>query len=146
MSWGLLGPETTIIYVITGFVAPMLIGTIANKFAGDELHIGLRNKKYGGSEVSVKLEMDDEDEEGPAIGGMIQLEYDEPTFWEKIKTGLRWSATELSVTVSKYSITGMLMAGFLFTIIPQSFIQDYLGQPGIISLIGIAVVAALMYV
>jgi uncharacterized membrane protein YraQ (UPF0718 family) len=146
MSWGLLGPEITIIYVITGFVAPMLIGTIANKFAGDELHIGLRNKKYGGSEVSVKLEMDDEDEEGPAIGGMIQLEYDEPTFWEKIKTGLRWSATELSVTVSKYSITGMLMAGFLFTIIPQSFIHDYLGQPGVISLMGIAVVAALMYV
>ena len=43
-------------------------------------------------------------------------------------------------------ITGMLMAGFLFTIIPQSFIHDYLGQPGVISLIGIAVVAALMYV
>lgn len=147
MSWGLLGPEITIIYVITGFIAPMLIGMIANKFAGDELHIGLRNKKYGGSEVSVKLEMDDEEEEdGSAIGGMIQLEYDEPTFWEKVKTGLRWSATELSVTVSKYSITGMLMAGFLFTIIPQSFIHDYLGQPGVISLMGIAVVAALMYV
>lgn len=147
MSWGLLGPEITIIYVITGLVAPMLIGMIANKFAGDELHIGLRNKKYGRSEVSVKLEMDDEEEEeGASLGGMIQLEYDEPTFWEKIKTGLRWSATELSVTVSKYSITGMLMAGFLFTIIPQSFIQDYLGQPGVISLMGIAVVATLMYV
>jgi len=145
MSWGLLGPEITIIYVITGFVAPMLIGTIANKFAGDELHIGLRQKKYGQSEVSVKLEMDDEDE-APAIGGMIQLEYEEPSFWDKIKTGLRWSATELSVTVSKYSITGMLMAGLLFTIIPQSFIHDYLGQPGVISLVGIAVVAALMYV
>ena len=148
MSWGLLGPQITIIYVITGFVAPMLIGTIANKFAGDELHIGLRNKKYGGSEVSVNLEMDDEDEEeeGGSIGGMIQLEFEEPSFWDKIKTGLRWSATELSVTVSKYSITGMLMAGFLFTIIPQSFIHDYLGQPGVISLVGIAVVAALMYV
>ena len=147
MSWGLLGPQITIIYVITGFVAPMLIGMIANRFAGDELHIGLRNKKYGGSEVSVKLEMDDEDEEeGAGIGGMIQLEFEEPSFWDKIKTGLRWSATELSVTVSKYSITGMLMAGFLFTIIPQSFIHDYLGQPGVISLLGIAVVAALMYV
>ena len=95
----------------------------------------------------MKLEMDDEDEEeGAGIGGMIQLEFEEPSFWDKIKTGLRWSATELSVTVSKYSITGMLMAGFLFTIIPQSFIHDYLGQPGVISLIGIAVVAALMYV
>lgn len=147
MCWGLLGPEITIIYVITGFVGPMLIGIIANKFAGDELHIGLRNKKYGGSEVSVKLEMnDEEDDEEGSLGGMIQLEFEEPSFWDKIKSGLRWSATELAVTVSKYSITGMLMAGLLFTIVPQSFIHDYLGQPGVISLMGIAVIAALMYV
>lgn len=142
MSWGLLGKEITIIYVITGFVGPMLIGIIANHFAGDELHIGLRNKKYGGSEVSVKLETDEDTEEG----GMIQLEFEEPTFWEKIKSGLHWSATELAVTISKYSISGMLIAGFLFTIIPQTFIQDYLGKPGVISLLGIAVVATLMYV
>ncbi len=142
MSWGLLGKEITIIYVITGFVGPMIIGTVANHFAGDELHIGLRYKKYGESEVSVKLETDNEDESG----GMIQLEFDEPTFWEKIKSGLRWSATELAVTISKYSISGMLIAGFLFTIVPQSFIQDYLGQPGVISLFGISIVGTLMYV
>lgn len=145
MCWGLLGPEITIIYVITGFIGPMLIGIIANKFAGDELHIALRQKKYGEGEVSVKLEMDGDDDEG-SLGGMIQLEFEEPSFWDKIKTGLRWSATELAVTVSKYSITGMLMAGLLFTIVPQSFIHDYLGQPGVISLMGIAVIAALMYV
>lgn len=145
MTWGLLGKEITIIYVITGFVGPMLIGIIANKFAGDELHIGLRNKKYGGSEVSVILESD-EDEEEESGSGMIQLEFEEMTFWEKIKSGLRWSATELSVTISKYSVSGMLMAGLLFTIMPQSFIQDYLGQPGVISLMGIAVVASFMYV
>lgn len=142
MSWGLLGKEITIIYVITGFIGPMIIGTVANHFAGDELHIGLRYKKYGESEVSVKLETDDEDESG----GMIQLEFDEPAFWEKIKSGLRWSATELAVTISKYSISGMLIAGFLFTIVPQSFIQDYLGQPGVISLFGISIVGTLMYV
>lgn len=147
MSWGLLGKEITIIYVITGFVAPMIIGIVANRFAGDELHIGLRNKKYGGSEVSVILETDDdEDEEESSGSGMIQLEFEEMTFWEKIKSGLRWSATELSVTISKYSISGMLIAGLLFTIVPQSFIQDYLGQPGVISLAGIALIGTLMYV
>ena len=30
--------------------------------------------------------------------------------------------------------------------VPQSFVQDYLGNPGMISLLGITVVAALMYV
>lgn len=143
MCWGLLGSKITIIYVITGFVGPMLIGVIANKYAGDELHIGLRNKKYGGSEVSVILEDESDEEEN---SGMIQLEFDEMTFWDKIKSGLRWSATELAVTVSKYSITGMLLAGLLFTIMPQSFIHDYLGQPGVISLFGISVIASFMYV
>lgn len=136
LSWGLLGKEVTIIYLITGFVAPMIIGIVANKFGGDELHIGI-NKKY-----AVEISPDEEGEEG----GMIQLEFEEPSVLEKLKSGLRWSLTELSVTISKYTVSGMLVAGLLFTIVPQSFIRDYLGNPGMISLLGITVVAALMYV
>ena len=140
-AWGLLGKEITIIYIITGFVAPMIIGIVANHFAGNELHIGLRNKNNEEAEGTISLETDEEEE--PA---MIQLEFEEPSVWEKLKSGLRWSFTELSVTISKYTVSGMLIAGFLFTVVPQSFVQDYLGNPGMISLLGITVVAALMYV
>lgn len=141
LAWGLLGKEITIIYIITGFVAPMIIGIVANHFAGNELHIGLRNKNNEEAEGTIFLETDEEEE--PA---MIQLEFEEPSVWEKLKSGLRWSFTELSVTISKYTVSGMLIAGFLFTVVPQSFVQDYLGNPGMISLLGITVVAALMYV
>lgn len=141
LAWGLLGKEITIIYIITGFVAPMIIGIVANHFAGNELHIGLRNKNNEEAEGTISLETDEEEE--PA---MIQLEFEEPSVWEKLKSGLRWSFTELSVTISKYTVSGMLTAGFLFTVVPQSFVQDYLGNPGMISLLGITVVAALMYV
>lgn len=141
LAWGLLGKEITIIYIITGFVAPMIIGIVANHFAGNELHIGLRNKNKEEAEGTISLETDEEEE--PA---MIQLEFEEPSVWEKLKSGLRWSFTELSVTISKYMVSGMLIAGFLFTVVPQSFVQDYLGNPGMISLLGITVVAALMYV
>ena len=141
LAWGLLGKEITIIYIITGFVAPMIIGIVANHFAGNELHIGLRNKNNEEAEGTISLETDEEEE--PA---MIQLEFEEPSVWEKLKSGLRWSFTELSVTISKYMVSGMLIAGFLFTVVPQSFVQDYLGNPGMISLLGITVVAALMYV
>lgn len=142
LSWGLLGKEITIIYIITGFVAPMIIGVVANRYAGDELHIGINkiHKKEEEEEGRITLEAD---EDAPA---MIQLEFEEPSFWEKVKSGLRWSLTELSVTISKYTVTGMLIAGFLFTVVPQSFVQDYLGNPGMISLLGITVVAGLMYV
>lgn len=144
LSWGLLGKEITIIYIITGFVAPMIIGVVANRYAGDELHIGINkiHKKEEEEEGRITLEAD-EDDDAPA---MIQLEFEEPSFWEKVKSGLRWSLTELSVTISKYTVTGMLIAGFLFTVVPQSFVQDYLGNPGMISLLGITVVAGLMYV
>ena len=141
LAWGLLGKEITIIYIITGFVAPMIIGIVANHFAGNELHIGLRNKNNEEAEGTISLETDEEEE--PA---MIQLEFEEPSVWEKLKSGLRWSFTELSVTISKYTVSGLLIAGFLFTVVPQSFVQDYLGNPGMISLLGITVVAALMYV
>ena len=141
LAWGLLGKEITIIYIITGFVAPMIIGIVANHFAGNELHIGLRNKNKEEAEGTISLETDEEEE--PA---MIQLEFEEPSVWEKLKSGLRWSFTELSVTISKYTVSGMLIAGFLFTVVPQSFVQDYLGNPGMISLLGLTVVAALMYV
>ena len=141
LAWELLGKEITIIYIITGFVAPMIIGIVANHFAGNELHIGLRNKNNEEAEGTISLETDEEEE--PA---MIQLEFEEPSVWEKLKSGLRWSFTELSVTISKYMVSGMLIAGFLFTVVPQSFVQDYLGNPGMISLLGITVVAALMYV
>ena len=84
LSWGLLGKEITIIYVITGFVAPMIIGMVANKYAGDELHIGINkiHKKQEEEEGRITLESDDED--APA---MIQLEFEEPSFWEKVKSG-----------------------------------------------------------
>ena len=40
----------------------------------------------------------------------------------------------------------MLIAGILFSVVPQTMIQRYLGNPGAISLLGITVVACLMYV
>ena len=135
---GLLGKEITIIYVITGIVVPMIIGVIANRFAGDELHIRMKKKE----EREISLAGEEEEISSSAI----QLEFEEPGFLDKIKAGLRWSFTELSVMVSKYTVTGMLVAALLFNIVPQSFIQDYLGNPGYVSLFGITIVAALMYV
>ncbi len=144
LSWGLLGKQITIIYIITGFVAPMIIGVVANRFAGDELHIGLKDQKEAAK--SGKAYPEEKEADGDEGQAMVQLEFEEPSFLEKVKSGLRWSLTDLSVTVSKYTVSGMLVAGFLFTVVPQSFVQDYLGDPGMISLLGITVVAALMYV
>lgn len=126
LAYGLLGKEIATIYVLTGFFGPLIIGMVANRFGGPELYYK------------------------PAFEAAQQpkfkLQQEKPSFRARVLIGLRWSFTELAVTISKYTISGMLMAGVLFTVVPQSAITRYLGDPGMISLLGITVVAALMYV
>ena len=122
LCYGLLGPEIATVYVITGFVAPMIIGLIANRFPGKELYLK-------------------RDENAPQ---RIQLEAEKPSVPRRIVMGLRWSFSELMI--GKYTVLGMLTAALIFSIFPQSAIQRYLGDPSFVSLLGITVIAALMYV
>lgn len=125
LSLGLLGKEITLIYVLMGFFCPLLIGIIANKLGGEELYY---KPAYENKRIQLNLK-----KQKRSVG-------------QRIKTGLRWSFTELATAVSKYTVSGMLIAGVLFTVVPQGAIQRYLGDPGMVSLLGITVVAALMYV
>lgn len=153
LTWGLLGKEIAIIHVIVGIIGPLVMGTLANWLGGDELYLGLKEEREKQRLAAERMESESEEEpacleidEDAEEGGMIQLEFEEPGFWEKIRSGMRWSLSELAVSISKYTVTGTLLAGILFTTVPQSFIQDYLGNPGVISLLGITIVATLMYV
>ncbi|MEG0671810.1 efflux transporter SaoE [Clostridium sp.] len=124
LCYGLLGKELTIIYVITGFLAPLIIGIIGNTFGGNEL-------------------------KAPGIDGEIQrriLTREKKSFLEKLKMGMSWAFNDLAIVVSKYVILGMLCASLIFNIVPQEFIQKYLGEPSVISLLGVTVLAAFMYV
>ena len=124
LAYGLLGKEIATVYVLTGLLAPLVIGTIANRVAGPELH--LPEREDAGQRISVTM----------AKQPLLQ----------RLKSGMRWSFGELAVMVSKYTVTGMLITSFLFNIVPQSYIQRYLGDPGLISLFGITIIASLMYV
>ncbi|MCG4763842.1 permease, partial [Fusicatenibacter saccharivorans] len=69
----------------------------------------------------------------------IELEEEELSFKEKVIEGLKWSFSELALTISKYVVIGMFVAGFITTVFPSSIIQKYLGNPGVLSLGSIAV-------
>lgn len=127
LAFGLLGKDIAIIYILAGFFGPFIIGLIANKLAGDELYY---KPAYENSGMRIKL----------------NLKAETPPLAKRIKRGFRWAFTELSSSISKYSVTGMLIGGVIFTVVPQSAIQRYLGEPGMVSLLGITVVASLMYV
>lgn len=122
LCFGLLGPQITIIYIIAGFTLPMLVGFLGNTFAKDELYV------------------DSDDSE------IIDLEEERKGFFENLIDGMKWSFSELALTISKYVVVGMIMAGFITTIFPSSIIQKYLGNPGMISMASITILACIMYV
>lgn len=123
LSLGLLGPGITIIYVLSGFIVPMLVGVLGNTFGKDEVCLHIDS-----GEVA------------------IELEEEKRTFIENIVDGLKWAFGELALTISKYVILGMVVAGFITTVFPTSVIQKYLGNPGVLSLGSIAIIACIMYV
>ncbi|WP_297134237.1 efflux transporter SaoE [Terrisporobacter sp.] len=124
LSLGLLGPQITFIYVLSGFIVPMIVGVIGNIFGKDE--------------VSISIENDDD--------VAIELEEEKRSFIQSVIDGLKWSFDELAPTISKYVVIGILVAGFITTVFPSSIIQKYLGDPGVLSLGSIAILSCIMYV
>lgn len=125
LAYGLLGPRIATIYLATGFILPMLVGWLGNCLGGPEI-------AAPGIEDSVE---------------MISLEDSRSnSLFDQLKDGLYWAISDLGVLVSKYVIWGMLLAGLIAVAVPQGMIQDYLGNPGLISIGGIAVMGAVMYV
>jgi uncharacterized membrane protein YraQ (UPF0718 family) len=124
MSFGLLGPQLALCYLVTGLVSAFAIGMVGNALAGREL-------QAPGLERPVER---------------IALERGPISLSSKLLSGLQWGFADLGVQVSKYVVPGMLLAGLITTIVPSSLIQHYLGNPGLLSIGGIALIGAVMYV
>lgn len=125
LAYGLLGPEIATIYLAAGFLVPVLIGVTGNLLAGKELHVSGMD---AGSEQP-RLEA----EQGIRIG-------------RKLLRGLKWGVFELGTMVGKYIVFGVALAGVLIAAVPKHLIQSYLGDPGMMSVFGIAAIGAVMYV
>lgn len=124
LAYGLLGPQIATIYLICGLLIPVGIGFLGNMLGGEEL-------KVPGLEEEGRLDL---------------CSGEEMSFKQKILTGIQWGFLDLGTMVSKWVIIGMLLAGFITAVVPPAFIKGYLGNPGIISIGGIAVLGAIMYV
>ncbi|SHG42594.1 hypothetical protein SAMN02745221_00178 [Thermosyntropha lipolytica DSM 11003] len=125
LAYGLLGPQIATIYLLCGLLIPIGIGFLGNLWAGNEL------KAPGIEEQEVRVSLES--------GEKISLK-------QKIITGVQWGFLDLGAMVSKWVIIGMLLAGFITAVVPPQFIKGYLGDPGIISIGGIALLGAIMYV
>lgn len=134
LAFALLGPQLTIIYVITGFILPMIIGVIGNKWGKNEL---VSPMAAAMAEAMAKA---------PVEAGSKTFQAVKTPWFKKVYSGLDWGVRSLGLQVSRYVLAGILFAALLLTIIPMSFIQNYLSSPALISLIGVVIIGAVMYV
>ncbi|HEX2967278.1 MAG TPA: efflux transporter SaoE [Syntrophorhabdaceae bacterium] len=125
LAYGLLGPKIATIYLVSGFLIPIMVGFAANTLAGPETHAS----GVDGQEIAPALD------EATDVG-----------FYRKLLAGLEWGFKDLGVMTGKYIIFGILLAGLIIASVPPQYIQHYLGDPGMISVVGIAVLGAIMYV
>ena len=125
LAFGLLGPQIATIYMASGLLVPIVTGLIGNLLAGPEIHAPGLEQKIGARE----LEPD----------GHISLS-------RKLLSGLNWGFMDLGVMVSKYIVFGILLAGLIISMVPPAYIQRYLGNPGMISITGVAILGSIMYV
>jgi len=125
LAYGLLGPQIATIYLIGGFIVPIFIGLVGNMLAGKEIHAP-------GMDSQIEARSFEDQEKIPLT--------------ERIKLGCTWGLFELGTMVGKYIVLGVLLAGILIAAVPQNIIQGYLGNPGMISILGIAVLGSVIYV
>ena len=125
LAYGLLGPQLATIYLVSGFCVPILVGMLGNRLAGAEIHAPGMDQQ---AEIP-NLDLDSD-------VGLAQ----------RLFSGLHWGFMDLGVMSSKYIVLGILLAGFLIVVVPQSMIQRYLGDPGMISIAGIAILGSVLYV
>lgn len=125
LAYGLLGPRIATVYLAAGFLVPVIIGMAANFFSGKEIHAP-------GMESPVEPADFDAQEDIP--------------FFRKISMGFSWGVFELGTMVGKYIVFGVALAGIIIVATPHHIIQGYLGNPGMISILGIAVIGSVIYV
>lgn len=125
LAYGLLGPQIATIYLIAGFVVPVLIGMAGNLLAGGEI-------------------------QAPGMDGRIEPQTiasgENVPVGRQVLIGIHWGLFELGTMTGRYIVFGVVLAGILIAVIPPYMIQGYLGSPGMISISGIAAVGSIVYV
>ncbi len=127
LAYAMLGPQIASIYMISGFVIPFCIGLLGNRFAGRELQ----------SPMAANIVSQQSAHEG--------LSSRQPLL-RRLRGGIEWGFNDLAVQTCRFMILGTAFAALLLTVVPASFILNYLSNPKLLSLLSITLLGCVMYV
>lgn len=129
VAFAMLGKEITIIYILCGIFLPLIIGILGNTFGGKEL---IAPEVLKLQSMNIKIP---------------ETNYVDKTPWyKKLYNGILWGFNNLGIEISRFILIGTLFGALLLTVVPQSFVMQYLSNPKLVSILGITLVGCMMYV
>jgi len=135
LSYALLGPELTVVYVAFGLIAPLLVGLLTERWSST-----------GMTPVAEKLDACCSTTCCSATGDAEAKPVSVPNnkrLWE----AMRWGFGVLGPTLGLYIGVGVVLAAIVMSLVPQDLISAYLGASApMLSLLLVAVFGASIYV
>ncbi len=160
MALGLLGPYLAAVYVLSGFFIPLFLAysslllTPKLQFApGFSARLPGQYKTLtplmpmsGKPFVSASSQSETMQPDVNPQGIIVRAKSRLRVFFAQSQKALRWGLFDLGFSVSKYILYGIMIAAFIFTIIPRWVIAKYLGEPNLLSYSGSVLLGTVMYV
>ena len=132
LSFALLGPEITFAYFILGISLPILMGYLAERWGEEPYRANAVARPLGDCKTSRGCC------DSTSTASLNPL--------TRIRHGLFWGFFSLGPNIGFYLALGIILAGLLNTLVPSDWMQTYLGESSLISLLVAALLGASIYV
>lgn len=133
LSYALLGPELTVVYVAFGLTAPLLVGLLTERWSSTGMTPVAENLGASRSTTCCSENAD----VGPS----------QVLIKKRLWQAMRWGFGVLGPTLGLYIGVGVVLAAVVMSVVPQDLISAYLGASApMYSLLLVAVFGASIYV
>lgn len=134
LSFALLGPQISVVYILLGLTLPLLVGGLADRWG----------KPFEPVEDGDSTACCNTTASASCCGSNTQIL--KASGIQRIKQGLSWGLFTLGPAIGFYLAIGIVLAGLLNTLVPQSWMEQYLGGQAMTGLLAAAVFGASIYV
>lgn len=150
VSFLIATPETGVdsIFISYALLDPLL--TIFRPFAAviTSISAGLVEKVFGKKDEVENFKSEEKDECCDDDDECLQksMKSSEPKFFEKVKKSLKYGFITFFGDIVIYILIGYVLAALISTLIPQSFMTEYLGQKGILPMLAMIAIGVPLYI
>ncbi|MCF6180111.1 MAG: SO_0444 family Cu/Zn efflux transporter [Geopsychrobacter sp.] len=119
ITWALLGPLMAVVRPVAAFVTAMVTGLLINRLPDDPIDKEFETKDACGCHDACCGEEDASPDKAPLV---------KESLWQRIRAGQIYAFGELLGDIGKWLLFGILLAGLISYLLPEVWIEQYLGS------------------